>query len=126
VNRKSVINPNDFGLLWDGGGGCGPGDYTASVPSGGMFSSFQVSFTSGQSGISNFGMTLSGLAIGWTWSSGTNNPAGFSGSQNGSALYSLGPVSYTTVHHLNYHFEPGSCTFTYSWGSGLCGSAVEN
>jgi hypothetical protein len=52
--------------------GCYSGNYIATgISSGGMFSSFIVTFDNNYGTISNFGLSLSGFGIGWSWLTGT-------------------------------------------------------
>ena len=96
--------------------GCYNGNYLATgIASGGMFSSFTATFSDFGS-VSNFGLSLSGLAIGWTWLTGTTTYTGsFSGTTTGTATYDYGIASYSFDFALDWSVDPGGCELFYSW-----------
>lgn len=120
VKTKSIAISNSVAL---------PGDtviilpdviVTSTIPSGGMFSSFTLSFLSSnnQSTMSNQSLSLTGVAIGWWWNTGFIPPAnGNNGIINGTATYFYGLFTYSYPFTLNYTYDPVVHKVFYEWST---------
>jgi hypothetical protein len=118
--NKSVSNNARNPWWWEGGedipdDGGGTITYTAVVPSGGLFSSFNLTFGYGSGGISSSSLSLQGMSIGWWWNSGYSYNSGNSGYIQGTATYFYGVVTLNFNYTLHYTFSPVDGTITYNW-----------
>ena len=90
------------------------------IASGGLFSSFTLTFNYGSLGISGQSLSLMGGTVGWWWNSGYSTTTGLnSGYTNGTATYFYGLGTYSIPYTLNYTYNPIAHTLTYHWNSGL-------
>lgn len=95
---------------------CDHAYYIASgISSGGMFSSFITGYSNNAGVVSNFSLSLSGFAVGWSWESGTTIISGLHGTTYGTAKYGYGIGSYSFNYALDWELNPTNCIMYYSW-----------
>jgi len=112
-----------------GTGDEGPGDTTilptivvtaSNIQSGGMFSTFSLTFNYSNTAISGQALTLLGGTIGWWWNSGYSGSTGpNTGYTQGTATYFYGLGTYSMQYQLNYTYDPDAHTLTYSWSDAI-------
>jgi len=106
---------------------CGCGDYYAAYAgSAGMFSSFNMSFSYCNGGVSNASIGVNGFQIGWSLGSTASTYNGLYGCSAATATFVYWALSWTQTIHINWHFNPNICTYYYSLGNGPCGATIAN
>lgn len=95
---------------------CSSGNYRATgINSGGLFSSFAFTYSTDGSSVSNVGLSLQGVAIGWWWSTGSTFTSGLSGTTLGTATYFYGAFTITFNYTMHWTINPSNCSMSYYW-----------
>ncbi|MEQ1676147.1 MAG: hypothetical protein ABL876_05585 [Chitinophagaceae bacterium] len=102
---------------------CGPGIYSASAGTAGLFSNFSITFSYNTGGVSNATISLTGFHF-FSWGNQNSYYTGNSGCSQGDATFGIGALSWTEVYHINWSFNPSNCTFYFSQASGSCGGVL--
>lgn len=104
---------------------CDNGNFYSNLSgSGGMFSSFQATYSVSGGNVSNIDLTALGTPIGWSWSQIRSIIYGSSGCTYGTITWGLQvgnlTIGYIQSYHFSWSINPSNCTFSWSQGSGLC------
>ena len=102
-----------------------PGMYYATIPtSGGIFSRFNLYFSTSSTGITSTTFYTTGTPIGWSWNQIVSYNRGWGGCTGGTILFGLQignlTIGYSRNYHFSYEFDTQYCSLSVRWGWGVC------